>query len=163
MPLSPPLTIMEMSTATTANSATATPATAKPKKTRTVKAQPEAATMPVETALPVTSSTAAPAEYTSEKIGHKVIKGNVGNTDKMTVHTNAEGEKFLTFDLCVNGKDEHGQDVKTWFTVRTSHVKLIDVIRKGDLLEVVGNHFINTRNTDGKKYNRLNAYKVSFC
>ena len=124
--------------------------------TATVQATPETATMPVET-------TTGNGEYTTEKIGRKTLKGNVGNMENATIQTNGEGVEFLAFDLCVNGKDENGQDTKTWYTVRTSHTKLKSVIQTGELLEVEGNHFISTRNSDGKSYNRLNAYKVTFC
>lgn len=126
--------------------------------TATVQATPETATMPVETTTGNSNG-----EYTTEKIGRKTLKGNVGNMEKATIQTNADGVEFLAFDLCVNGKDENGKDIKTWFTVRTSHTKLKDVIQTGELLEVEGNHFVSTRNSDGKTYNRLNAFKVTFC
>lgn len=124
--------------------------------TPTVQATPGTATIPVD-------PTAGKGEYTSQKIGRKTLKGNAGNMENATIQTNREGDEFLAFDLCVNGKDENGKDTKTWFTVRTSHTKLKSVIQTGELLEVEGNHFINTRNSDGKTYNHLNSFKLTFC
>ena len=113
--------------------------------------------------MPVESAPATANEYTNEKIGRKTIKGNAGNMDNATVKANAEGEEFLAFDVCVNGKDEDGADTKTWYTVRTNKTKLKAVIATGDQLELEGNHFVKTRITDGKTYNIMNAYKIAFC
>ena len=145
MPYCPTTTMA--TTKTSAKSATAT---------STVEVTPSAATMPVETSAPAN-------EYTNEKIGRKTIKGNVGNMDNATVKANKDGEEFLAFDFCVNGKDENGADTKTWYTVRTDKTKLKAVIETGDQLELEGNHFVKTRVSDGKTYNILNAYKVAFC
>ena len=153
---------MATSTTTATKSTSAKKGTSK----KTVNVQPATATVPVEvkTAPVETPAPAtAKAEYTSEKIGRKTIKGNLGNPDNMSINENGEGAKFLTFDLCVNGKDEDGKETKTWYTVRTSLVQLKDILTKGQLLEVEGNHFINTRQSDQKTYNRLNAFKVTFC
>ena len=137
------------------------------KSTKKVKVEEVQATVNVAVeATAVVEPTALNADeavsYTSVKKGRVILKGNVGILDENPIRTSKEGKDFLVFPFAVNSKNEQNEDVTEWYQVRTSLLHLQAALKSGSYMKIVGNHFVVTRTTDGKVYNRLNAFEISF-
>ena len=85
-----------------------------------------------------------------------MVTGNIGKDAEVI-----EGPKgkFMTFSLATSSKDREGNEVTTWYSVRTYYSEVMEgMLKKGARVLVLG--VLQVKDINGKSFMNLFSYKI---